>query len=76
MLESLCAWLEKTPLSTGIQNVGWIIPAGQVVHILGLAAILFSALSIDLRVLGIGGRRTPSPELRTTSCRGSGARWH
>jgi hypothetical protein len=58
MLESLCAWLEKTPLSTGIQNVGWIIPAGQVVHILGLAAILFSALSIDLRVLGVGGRRT------------------
>ena len=58
MLESLCAWLEKTPLSAGIQNVGWIIPVSQIVHILGLAAILFSALSIDLRVLGVGGRRT------------------
>lgn len=58
MLESLCAWLEKTPLSAGIQNVGWLIPVSQILHILGLAAILFSALSIDLRVLGVGGRRT------------------
>jgi uncharacterized membrane protein len=57
MLESLCAWLEKTPLSAGIQNVGWIIPVGQIIHILGLAAILFSVLSIDLRVLGVAGRR-------------------
>jgi hypothetical protein len=58
MLESLCAWLEKTPLSAGVQNVGWIIPASQIVHILCLAAVLFSALSIDLRVLGVGARRT------------------
>ncbi len=61
MLEHLCAWLEKTPLSAGIQNVGWIIPASQIVHILGLAAILFSVLSIDLRVLGVGGGRATVP---------------
>jgi hypothetical protein len=58
MLEALCAWLERTPLSAGVQNVGWIIPASQIVHILGVAAILFSTLSIDLRVLGVGARRT------------------
>ncbi len=58
MLESLCAWLEKTPLSAGIQNVGWIIPVSQIVHILCLAAVLFSVVSIDLRVFGVGGRRT------------------
>jgi hypothetical protein len=63
MLESLCAWLEKTPLSAGVQNVGWIIPASQIVHILGLAAILFSALSIDLRVLGVSGRRMSLAEI-------------
>src|SRR5207302_6397454 len=57
MLESLCAWIEKTPLSAGIQNVGWIIPVGQIIHILGLATILFSVLSIDLRILGVVGRR-------------------
>jgi hypothetical protein len=57
MLEALCAWLEKTPLSAGVQNIGWIIPASQIVHILGLAAILFSTLAIDLRVLGVSGRR-------------------
>lgn len=57
MLESLCAWIERTPLSAGIQNVGWIIPVGQIVHILGLATILFSVLSIDLRILGVVGRR-------------------
>jgi hypothetical protein len=61
MLESLCAWIEKSPLSASIQNVGWIIPVSQIVHILGLAAILFSALSIDLRILGVGGRRTSVP---------------
>ncbi|WP_293370432.1 DUF6644 family protein [Phenylobacterium sp.] len=61
MLESLCAWIEKTPLSAGIQNAGWIIPVSQIVHILGLAVILFSALSIDLRILGVAGRRTSVP---------------
>ena len=70
MLEHLCAWLEKTPLSAGIQNVGWIIPASQIVHILGLAAILFCVLSIDLRVLGVGRQRASLEQRSETPLHG------
>ena len=57
MLASLCAWLEKTPLSAFIQDAGWVIPLCQIVHILGLATVLFSAVFLDVRVLAGAPRR-------------------
>jgi hypothetical protein len=63
MLLTFCAWLEKTPLSQAIQNVGWVIPASQVVHILCLAVVLSSIVFLDARVLGVGSRRVSVPAL-------------
>jgi hypothetical protein len=55
-LDSFCSWLAATSFSQELQTVGWIIPAVQTVHILAVAAVVTSALMIDLRLLGIRGR--------------------
>jgi hypothetical protein len=52
-LDSFCNWLAATPLSQTIQTIDWIIPAVQTVHILSVAAVVTSALMINLRLLGI-----------------------
>ena len=57
MLRSFSSWLEKTPLSGAIQNIGWIIPVSQIVHILCLAMVLSAIVFIDVRLLGLGARR-------------------
>jgi hypothetical protein len=54
-LEAFCNWLAATSLSQAIQTVSWIIPAVQTIHILAVAAVVTSALMIDLRLLGIRG---------------------
>jgi hypothetical protein len=53
-LDPFCRWLSETAFSQTIQTVGWIIPAVQTVHILAVAAVVSSALMIDLRLLGLG----------------------
>jgi hypothetical protein len=63
MLAGLCAWLEKTPLSAAIQNIGWIIPASQTVHILALAVVLSSIVFVDLRLIGLGAWRMSAPAM-------------
>jgi hypothetical protein len=52
-LDSFCNWLAATPVSQTIQTIDWIIPAVQTVHILSVAAVVTSALMINLRLLGI-----------------------
>jgi uncharacterized membrane protein len=46
-------WLGATSLSHAIQTAGWIIPALQTIHILGIATLFFSAIIVDLRVWGV-----------------------
>jgi hypothetical protein len=52
-LQNFCNWLASTPLSQTIQTTEWIIPAVQTVHIVAVAAVVTSALMIDLRLFGI-----------------------
>ena len=58
-LEPFCNWLAATSLSQTIQTVEWIIPAVQTLHILAVSVVVTSAVMIDLRLLGVGGRRQP-----------------
>ena len=51
-----CDWLSLTPVSTTIQNVEWIIPAVQSVHILSIAVVMSSVVMVDLRLMGVVGR--------------------
>jgi uncharacterized membrane protein SirB2 len=57
MIESFCNWLSNTSLSLTIQTVMWIIPAVQTVHILCVAIVMSSMAMLDLRLIGIAGRR-------------------
>ncbi len=58
-LDPFCTWLAATSLSQTLQTVNWIIPTVQTVHILAVAAVVTSALMIDLRLLGIRGQDQP-----------------
>ncbi len=44
--------LSETPLSQVIQNVAWVIPFVQSVHILAIAIVVASVVTIDLRLVG------------------------
>ncbi|HTI68180.1 MAG TPA: DUF6644 family protein [Caulobacteraceae bacterium] len=55
-LHTFCNWLANTPPSQLFQNVAWIIPAVQSVHIFCISLVMGSVALIDLRLLGITGR--------------------
>lgn len=56
MLNNLVEWLLSTQLSQTIQEVEWIVPTLQTIHILFIAVVLSSIAMIILRVLGLIGR--------------------
>ena len=56
MLNSVCVWIDATPLSQSFQNAPWVVPTVQTVHILAIAALMASMLMINLRLLGMAGR--------------------
>jgi hypothetical protein len=59
MLQNFAHWLATTPPSRFIQDVLWIIPVVQTVHILAIAVVLSSVAMIELRLFGLVGRSTP-----------------
>jgi len=64
-MKHFCHWLEHSAWSDTIQNVTWIIPAAQSLHILCIAVVLTSMLMFNLRVLGwIGGDAAVDPLAR------------
>ncbi len=62
-LSEFCKWLAATSLSHTIQTAGWIIPALQTVHILGVAVVFSSAILVDLRIWRLLERDVPLPEV-------------
>src|SRR5262245_16281408 len=60
-LSQLSTWLEQTKMSEFIQVHEWIVPMVQSIHILAIAAVVSSALMINLRLLGIYAT-DPSPK--------------
>lgn len=59
MLQTFAQWLSATAPSRFIQDVLWIIPAVQTVHILAIAIVLSSVAMIELRLFNLVGRSTP-----------------
>ncbi len=59
-LHAFCEWLSNTPLSLLIQNVSWIIPTVQSIHILCIAIVISSVFMLDLRLLKVIGRGQPT----------------
>ena len=58
-LHAFTDWLAGTPLSTTIQNVSWIIPTVQTVHIVCVAIVIAAVFLVDLRILGVFARGQP-----------------
>ncbi len=62
MLSTLRAfgdWLATTGLSATIQNVSWIIPTVQTIHIVCVAIVVSATFLVDLRILGAFSRSQP-----------------
>ena len=56
MVKQFAEWLSTTSPSVFIQNHnGWVIPAIQSIHIIGIGVVLGSAFMIYLRILGWAG---------------------
>ena len=64
-VQHFVSWLAETPLSVFIQNVAWIIPTVQTIHILCVAIVMSSMAMIDLRLLGLGARSQSLPDMVT-----------
>jgi hypothetical protein len=56
-LSAFSVWLADTPLSTAINQNSWATPITESVHILAIAAAFGAAMMINLRILGVAGRR-------------------
>lgn len=56
-LAGFSVWVAETPLSTAINQNSWVTPITESVHILAIAAAFGAAMMINLRILGVAGRR-------------------
>jgi hypothetical protein len=48
-----CSWLQRTAFSQVLQNVEWIVPAVQTIHIICIGAVISAALALTLRQFGL-----------------------
>ncbi len=63
MLSQFCVWLSATSLSQHIQDAFWVIPTVQVVHIVSIAIVMTLMAMLDLRLVGVAGRRQSLPDM-------------
>lgn len=49
-------WIELSPVATFLRRSIWAYPLVNALHILGLGALVTSALVMDFRILGVGRR--------------------
>ncbi len=63
VIKEFCTWLSATSLSQHIQDALWVIPTVQTVHIVSIAIVMTSMAMLDLRLVGIAGRRQTLTEM-------------
>jgi hypothetical protein len=56
-------WCENAELIVAMRSSLWLFPVIESVHLMGLALIGGALLVVDLRLLGLGLRRQPVPDL-------------
>jgi predicted tellurium resistance membrane protein TerC len=52
-VKGLIDWLAASRASVALQDVLWIVPAVQTVHLIAVAIVLSSMLMVGLRILGL-----------------------
>lgn len=56
---SICQWIHQTPLSIAIRESIWVYPVLNVLHCVGILLVAGTIVVVDLRLLGLGMRRSP-----------------
>ena len=63
LLWELAQWSEKTPLGAAIRNSEYLFPIIEFFHLAALAVIGGAVLIVDMRLLGLGLKRTSVAQL-------------
>jgi hypothetical protein len=56
-------WFATSWLGIAVSGSNWLFPAIEAVHIVALALLLGAIILLDLRILGIGLKNKPVPQL-------------
>jgi hypothetical protein len=56
MIRSAADAIAASYLSVTLQNISWLVPVSQSIHIVCLSVVFASAMMINLRLLGVGAR--------------------
>jgi len=62
-------WCEASWLGNSIRESLWLFPVIEAVHLLGLCLLGGAILLVDLRLLGVGLRRYPIPQIAQEASR-------
>ncbi len=62
-MSAVWAWLEQTRPATAIAEGAYAFPVLETLHVVGLALVLGSIATFDLRILGWAGRTRTTAEL-------------
>lgn len=63
-LRTLCQWVQDQPSSIALRESQYGYPAVETAHVLGMAMFAGLIAMMDLRLVGIGNRRTPVSEIQ------------
>jgi hypothetical protein len=66
MLRQWAGWISNTELSKLFQDVTWVVPISQSIHIIGVCVVFGCALMISLRLLGLRPSGRSVSQLVTT----------
>ncbi|HXW08573.1 MAG TPA: DUF6644 family protein [Vicinamibacterales bacterium] len=56
-------WIEATSIGNAIRRSLWLFPVIEAIHLLGLCVLGGAVLIVDLRMLGVGLRGYPIPQI-------------
>lgn len=59
-LEALIAWLTSTPVNTVVMDYRWVWPISESLHFCGLAVMVGTVGTFDLRLLGLAKGISPA----------------
>ncbi len=62
-LLSICQWIDGTRLNALLRQSNWAFPTLDTIHTLGIVLVAGTIMLLDLRLLGLGLRSVPVPQM-------------
>lgn len=59
----ICEWIDATQWGAAMRHSTWAFPTLDVIHTLGIVMVAGTIMLVDLRLLGLGLRGVPIPQL-------------